>query len=105
MEMLFWLVPLAAAAVAIVAAMYAGLVAERVERDSRIARLNADELALVQNRLDMLQTGLKRIEGRQVKAAQRAAPDPDGMPDPKNDPEAWKRWQNRLIATTKAKLQ
>lgn len=73
-------------------------------RDARIGRINADELSLAHQRLDMLSTALKRIEGRQVKAAGRAkAASDDGEPDSKADPEAWKAWQNRKLMAARMK--
>lgn len=94
------------AGLALLAAVYCFVLAEKVYSDARLARVNADELALLNNRVDMLQTGIKRIEGRQVKADQRTAKAHHSeVPDPKVDPEGWKQWQNRQIATARSKLQ
>jgi len=100
------LVAAAAAALACTAAVIAWLILSRVHAAASLSRLNADEIALLHNRCDQLQTGIKRIEGRQVKAAQRAGGKADNEPpDPKADPEGWKQWQNRAIARGKGMLQ
>jgi hypothetical protein len=88
-----------AAVIAIFALLRVSAYAEQAHRDARIGRTNADELALAHSRLDMLQTALKRIEGRQVKAAGRAqAANQDGEPDPKIDPAAWRAWKNKQLS-------
>jgi len=100
------LVAAAAAALACTAAVIAWLVLSRVHSAASLSRINADEIALLHNRVDNLQTGIKRIEGRQVKAAQRSGARSDNdPPDPKTDPEGWKQWQNRAIARGKGMLQ
>jgi hypothetical protein len=86
------------AAVACAAAAYSANVLGRVVAASRLAKVNADEITLLHARIDLLGTGIKRIEGRVVKAAQRSGANSDGPPDPKADPEGWKAWQNRAIA-------
>jgi len=80
---------------------------EKARTEARKAQQALDELALVQDSLDVLRTAMKRTEGRLVKAAARAkgATDPEGEPDAKADPEGWKQWQNRRIFTKKANLQ
>jgi len=94
-------------AISCAAAVYCFFALQRVIAASRLARVNADEIALLHTRIDNLQSGIKRVEGRLVKAAQRAKTngDDDGPPDPKQDPDGWKLWQNRAIVKARSKLQ
>lgn len=68
-------------------------------QEASTARRALAELTDLSVTVDTLRTALKRIEGRQVKAQQRAGgAGPDGCPDSKVDPEGWKRWQNARLA-------
>lgn len=68
-------------------------------REAATARRALDEVTDLAITVDTLRSGLKRIEGRQVKAQQRASSaGPDQCPDSKVDPEGWKRWQNARLA-------
>jgi len=78
-------------------AAYTAIVAAHAARkDASIGRLNQDELALANNRIDTLAAGIRRIEGRVAKQGARSGT-LDGEPDPKTDPEGWKRWKNKQI--------
>jgi len=101
------LVTAAAAALSCAAAIVCFVILGRVIGQSRLARVNADEIALCHTRIDNLASGIKRVEGRLVKAAQRSKTngDDDGPPDPKADPDGWKLWQNRAIVKARSKLQ
>jgi len=100
------MVATAAAVLSCACAVYCFFLLARVIAASRLARVNADEIALLHDRIDNLASGIKRIEGRVVKAAQRAQPiDASAPPDPKADPDGWKLWQNRAISKARSKLQ
>jgi hypothetical protein len=92
-----------AALVSVVAAIFALLSARDSQQSSRTARLNADEITLVNARCDLLQNAFKRIEGRQVKIA--ALKNHGGEPDSKTDPEGWRLWKNRQLSQSGKGLQ
>lgn len=84
---------------AVVSALVARSAARSARRDSRGHALNADELVLVNARLDLLGSAIKRMEGRQTKniSLRNAKHDPDAEPDAKTDPEGWRSWKNRQL--------
>ncbi len=104
---LFVYVSIGLAVVCIYCAWYVAGGVQRIAEAARKVQAIQDDQTNVHDRLDVLHTALKRTEGRIVKSQARAKPEDDVStpPDPRVNPEGWKRWQNRAISTARSKLQ
>lgn len=98
---LFVFLSIIGALVSLVGAWFVARQVVQLEALRRTVRQALDEQIALSDRIEVAITGVKRIEGRIVKGQQRSAAkvDPDAEPDSKIDPEGWKLWKNRQLAT------